>query len=115
MFSTYYIKRFRFFPAGLSIIWNASRAIWNGENFGNSEQRYDSVTVLTNVVLSILFFIVLMAILKTLGLSVFAWFFSAPILLLLVVALIAILAVPFLPTLRDYWRRYWSSSTVEGS
>jgi hypothetical protein len=106
-----------FFPNGLGIIWNAGRAIWRGENFGSSDLRHDSLTLLTNVILAILFFIVLMLLLNALGWSgvrvpaILSWFLGTPILLLLSIALIGIVVVIFWQVFQDSWKRLWSPGT----
>lgn len=106
-----------FFPTGLAIIWSASKAIWRGENFGSSERRSDSLTLLTNIILAILFFVVLTMILNALGWSgirvsaIISWFFGTPILLLLFLALLAIAYVWVRPVLNEALRRRSSTET----
>lgn len=103
-----------FYPNGLLIIWNTCGAIWRGENVGGLKQRYDSITLLTNVILAILFFAVLGSILNALGWTgirvpaIFRWFFGTPILLLLTLALIGIVTLMFWSVLKDSWRRLWT-------
>jgi hypothetical protein len=108
-----------FFPTGLKIISDVSSAIWRGESFGSSEQRYDAAAILTNILLTIIFFVVLITLFRALGWSGFGtpailgWLFSAPILLIIGLALVAIFAVALWPMLLESWRRLWRSGAPE--
>jgi hypothetical protein len=108
-----------FFPTGFTVIVRVSSAMWRGVDFGNSKKRYDPASILTNVLLAIIFFVVLMTLLRALGWSSFgapailAWLFSTPILLIICVALVAIFGVALWPMFLDSWRRFWRSRPPE--
>jgi hypothetical protein len=108
-----------FFPTGFTVIVKVSSAMWRGDDFGNSRKRYDAASILTNVLLAIIFFAVLMTLFRALGWSGFgmpailAWLFSTPILLVIGVALVAIFAVALWPMLLNSWRQFWRSRPPE--
>jgi hypothetical protein len=105
-----------FFPTGLKIISDVSSAIWRGDNFGDSARRYDPASILTNVMLAIIFFVVLATMLRALGWSglgapaILGWLFSTPILLVISLALVAIFVVALWPMFLVSWRRFWRSN-----
>jgi len=104
-----------FFPTGLNIIWEITQAIWDGKTIGNVQQRVDTITLLTNIVLAILFFVVVMLILEAIGIpgirvgAIFRWFFGTPILFVLFLALAALIAFVVWQVGKDAWRQYWTS------
>ena len=106
-----------FYPTGLSIIWSASQSIWKGENVANSERKFDSIALLTNIILAMLFFILVMLFLEAVGLStvrvpaILGWFFGTPVLLLLFVGLMVVVGFIAWPILKDSWRQLRSGTT----
>jgi len=108
-----------FFPNGFAVILKVSSAMWRGDNFGNSRKRYDAASILTNVLLAIIFFVVLATLLRALGWSGFGapailgWLFGTPILLIICFALVAIFAVALWPMLLNSWRRFWRPGPPE--
>jgi hypothetical protein len=109
-----------FFPAGLSIIWEAAQLIWNGENVASSEPKFDSIALLTNIILALIFFILVMIFLEAVGLpgvrvpAILAWFFGTPILLLIFIGFTVIVSFIMWPILKDSWRQL-SSGTIRSS
>lgn len=103
-----------FFPTGLEIIWAACRSIWLGESNGQRTAQFDAITLLTNVILAILFFVIVMAFLDTVGMPVlplsriFGWLFGTPTIALLLLAGLGLVGFFVWHIFRDSWRQFTS-------